>query len=93
MDASTPVRPGDRIAGKYRVDGILGEGGMGIVVSATHEQLDQKVALKFLQPGVVHQPDLVARFLREARAAVKIHASTWRACSTSARSRTALRIW
>jgi hypothetical protein len=67
------VSPGDLVAGKYRVERVLGEGGMGVVVLATHEQLDQRVALKFLLPSVVAQPEVVARFLREARAAVKIH--------------------
>ncbi len=72
-EATSPVGPGDRIAGKYRVDGVLGVGGMGVVVAATHEQLDTKVALKFLLPAVVARPEVVERFLREARAAVKIH--------------------
>ncbi len=67
------VLPGDVIAGKYRVDRVLGAGGMGVVVAATHQQLDQRVALKFLLPEVAAHEDLVARFLREARAAVKIH--------------------
>ena len=70
--ATSPVAPGDRIAGKYRVDGVLGVGGMGVVVAATHEQLDQKVALKFLLPAVLGRPEVIERFLREARAAVKI---------------------
>jgi serine/threonine-protein kinase len=46
---------------------------MGIVVAAHHEQLDQRVALKFLLPAVVQNEEIVQRFLREARAAVKIH--------------------
>jgi serine/threonine-protein kinase len=46
---------------------------MGVVVAATHEQLDQRVALKFLLPEAAKQPEVVQRFLREARAAVKIH--------------------
>jgi serine/threonine protein kinase len=66
------VREGDVIAGKYRVDKILGAGGMGIVVAARHIQLDEKVALKFLLPEAVGNPDAVGRFVREARAAVKI---------------------
>src|SRR5438552_17075197 len=68
-----PVREGDVLAGKYRVERVLGAGGMGVVVAATHLQLDQKVALKFLLPDVVAHEELVARFLREARAAAKIH--------------------
>jgi serine/threonine-protein kinase len=45
---------------------------MGIVVAAHHLQLDEKVALKFLLPEALDNPDTVARFDREARAAVKI---------------------
>jgi serine/threonine-protein kinase len=70
--SSAPVKPGDLLAGKYRVDRILGEGGMGVVVAATHAHLGQRVALKFLLPDLASRPDIVARFDREARAAVKI---------------------
>jgi serine/threonine-protein kinase len=66
------VRPGDVLAGKYRVERVLGAGGMGVVVAAHHLQLDQKVALKFLLPAALSNADAVGRFLREARAAVKI---------------------
>jgi serine/threonine-protein kinase len=71
--SSHPIRVGDVVSGKYRVDRVLGEGGMGIVVAATHEHLDQRVALKFLLPSMAANPEIVQRFLREARAAVKIH--------------------
>ena len=54
-----PIRPGDVVAGKYRVDRVLGEGGMGIVVAATHEHLDQRVALKFLLPAMAANPEIV----------------------------------
>jgi serine/threonine-protein kinase len=67
-----PIQVGDLVAGKYRVDRVLGEGGMGVVVAATHEQLDEKVALKFLRPAVASNPEIVQRFIREARAAVKV---------------------
>ncbi len=70
--SSDPIQVGDLVAGKYRVDRVLGEGGMGIVVAATHEQLDEKVALKFLRPVVASNPEIVQRFVREARAAVKV---------------------
>jgi eukaryotic-like serine/threonine-protein kinase len=66
------VRRGEVLAGKYRVDRVLGEGGMGVVVAAHHLQLDQKVALKFLLPDALENSDSVARFRREAQAAVKI---------------------
>jgi serine/threonine-protein kinase len=67
-----PVAPGDILAGKYRVDRVLGAGGMGVVVAAHHMQLDDKVAIKFLLPEALQNPEAVARFDREARAAVKI---------------------
>jgi len=67
------VAPGDRIAGKYRVERVLGQGGMGVVVAAVHEQLDQHVALKFLLPKALENAEVVQRFAREARAAAKIH--------------------
>jgi serine/threonine protein kinase len=70
--APSKPNPGHLVAGKYRVDRVLGEGGMGVVVAATHIELDQKVALKFLLPALAARPELVQRFLREARAAVKI---------------------
>jgi eukaryotic-like serine/threonine-protein kinase len=66
------VHEGSVLAGKYRVDKVLGIGGMGVVVAARHLQLDTKVAIKFLLPAMLASPDAVARFAREARAAVKI---------------------
>src|SRR3954453_18378448 len=68
----SPVREGDILAGKYRVEKVLGVGGMGVVVAATHTELEQRVALKFLLPDAALNPDVVARFQREARAAAKI---------------------
>ena len=70
--SDAPVKEGDVLAGKYRIERVLGVGGMGVVVAATHLQLDQKVALKFLLPDAMANPDVVARFAREARAAAKI---------------------
>ena len=71
--ASMPFTPGEVLVGKYRVERLLGEGGMGWVVVATHLQLEQRVALKFMHAGhAAEHPDAVARFLREARAAARI---------------------
>src|SRR3954467_3736972 len=67
-----PVNPGDMLFGKYRVERVLGAGGMGVVVAAMHVELGQRVAVKFLNPAVLETPEAVARFTREARAAVKI---------------------
>src|SRR4051812_26798486 len=66
-----PVRPGELLAGKYRVEHVLGAGGMGLVVAATHLELEQRVAVKFLL-GQIASPEAVMRFVREARAAAKI---------------------
>ena len=68
----TPIIPGSVLAGKYRVERIIGQGGMGVVVEARHIALDDRVALKFLLPEHSQNPEAAARFLREARAAVKI---------------------
>jgi serine/threonine-protein kinase len=64
---------GDVLAGKYRVDKILGIGGMGMVVAATHLELDQRVALKFMLPNAAESPETSARFLREAKAAGRLN--------------------
>ena len=47
---SSIVSAGDVVAGKYIVEKILGEGGMGLVVAASHRDLGHRVAIKFLQP-------------------------------------------
>ncbi len=62
--------PGERIGGKYEVERILGQGGMGIVVAARHVQIGQRVAIKFLRGQAASDPNATERFLREARAAV-----------------------
>ncbi|MFO0676312.1 MAG: protein kinase [Polyangiaceae bacterium] len=69
---SAPVREGDVLLGKYRIERVLGEGGMGIVVAATHLQLDERVAIKFLLPAAMKSAEVVGRFDREARSAAKI---------------------
>ncbi len=69
------VRPGDVLAGKYRVERVLGSGGMGYVVAARHLQLDQLVAMKFLRKGggaSLDETEATGRFLREAKAVVRL---------------------
>lgn len=68
-------QPGTLIAGKFRMERILGEGGMGTVAAVWHEGLNQRVALKFMQPSLAADPQAVARFQREARAAARLHTS------------------
>jgi serine/threonine-protein kinase len=65
-------RAGDVLAGKYRVESTLGSGGMGVVVLVEHIELGQRMAIKLMTPGVNHDPQNVARFLREARSAAGI---------------------
>ncbi|WP_394827141.1 serine/threonine-protein kinase [Pendulispora albinea] len=67
-----PVRVGDIVDGKYRVERVLGMGGMGIIAAATHVQLEQSVALKFVLPHVNESESFRERFLREARATVRL---------------------
>jgi serine/threonine-protein kinase len=68
-----PFTHGEILVGKYRVERMLGEGGMGWVVVATHLQLEQRVAIKFMHAEhAAERPDAVSRFLREARAAARI---------------------
>jgi serine/threonine-protein kinase len=69
---ASPVSDGDILAGKYRVTKVLGIGGMGVVVAATHMQLHEPVAIKFMLPAALGSEQAVERFLREARAAVKL---------------------
>jgi serine/threonine-protein kinase len=73
MTLSDVPEPGTILAGKYQVERALGVGGMGVVVAAKHLQLEQTVAIKFLLPTALTNPESVARFAREARAASKIH--------------------
>jgi tRNA A-37 threonylcarbamoyl transferase component Bud32 len=65
-------RPGDVLAGKLRIEQVLGEGGMGLVYLAEHVDLHERVAVKVLHPKRAADPAIVARFMREARTAVKI---------------------
>ncbi|WP_437683896.1 protein kinase domain-containing protein [Sorangium sp. So ce131] len=69
--AGSPAQ-GDVIAGKYKVEGVLGRGGMGLVVAATHLTLRQRVAIKLLLPGSALLPDAKERFLREGRLAAAL---------------------
>lgn len=70
--SGSAVRLGDVIAGKYVVDGMLGSGGMGTVVRATHRELGMQVAIKSMRPKSVGDKEAITRFLREARAAAAL---------------------
>jgi serine/threonine-protein kinase len=70
--AAARVKPGDVLGGKYKVERILGTGGMGIVVAARHIDLGQRVALKFMLSEAMSDTGHAERFLREAKAAVQL---------------------
>ncbi len=71
-EETLPVRRGELIGGKYKVENVLGHGGMAVVVAARHQELDELVAIKILLPHRAEHADVRARFAREARMAVKI---------------------
>jgi serine/threonine-protein kinase len=63
-ERETLPQPGDIVAGKYRIERVLGRGGMGTVFAATHDELGQTVAIKMLHSAA---PTAAARFQREAK--------------------------
>ncbi|MFN0248062.1 MAG: serine/threonine protein kinase [Kofleriaceae bacterium] len=63
---------GQTLAGRYLISKKLGEGGMGAVYLATHTSLEKQVALKVLHGEFARKPDLVERFMQEAKAASRI---------------------
>lgn len=63
---------GQRIDGRYLVQGVLGRGGMGVVYDGLHEQLNRPVAIKVLGAGISGDPIAVKRFLREAQTASQL---------------------
>lgn len=67
------VAAGEVIAERYRLDHLLGEGGMGAVWAATHTLTRSPVALKFLKPEATKNAAAVRRFMREARAATSVN--------------------
>jgi len=65
-------RPGSIVDDRFRIEEVIGEGGMGVVVRAVHLKLGSQVALKFLQPAALAERVVVERFEREARAAARL---------------------
>ncbi len=64
--------PGEVLGERYRYERTLSEGGMAVVVGAQHVDLGERVAMKFIKPGFLSNPDLVARFAREAKTTARI---------------------
>ena len=67
-----PVSHGELLVAKYRIEELIGTGGIGYVMSATNVGLEEKVALKFLRPEFLSNEEAVHRFTNEARLAAKI---------------------
>src|SRR5439155_1561855 len=63
---------GERVADKYEVLEFIGAGGMGVVLAARHLSLGHTVAIKLLRPEATENDVALERFLREARATVKM---------------------
>ncbi len=72
LESSSDELLGQTLAGKYRIDEKLSEGGMGTVYKGTHVLMDKTVAIKVLRPSLAADEKIVARFSREARAASRI---------------------
>ena len=70
--ANAPVREGDVVAGKYRIERPIGSGGMGYVVAARHLALGEPVALKFVLAHHSENREVVERLMREARATFRL---------------------
>ncbi|HVJ89516.1 MAG TPA: serine/threonine-protein kinase [Labilithrix sp.] len=66
------VSIGEIVAGKYRVERVLGVGGMAFVLSATHIELGEQFALKFLNEQFLRERTIIERFTQEAKAACRI---------------------
>jgi serine/threonine-protein kinase len=66
------IEPGQVVAGKYEVERVIGQGGMGTVISAVHVHLRERVAIKLLSREASAQSESISRFTREARAAARI---------------------
>jgi len=72
MSTAAVARIGNTIAGKYRLNRLIGVGGIGAVYAAVHQFTGRHVALKLIDPVVASYEGYAARFLREARAAAEI---------------------
>ena len=73
LSPTPPIEPGGIVGGKYRIDRVIGFGGMGIVCAATHLELGTPIAVKFVRSERGSDDRAVARFLTEARAAAQLN--------------------
>src|SRR5215218_1547340 len=71
-DADDDRLVGQVLAGKYRIEEKIDEGGMGCVYRATHVLMEKTIAVKVLHPALAADDKIVARFTREAKAASRL---------------------
>ena len=83
--SATSLSVGDVVADRYRIDAVLGEGGMGVVYRAEHLHLRKPFAVKVLLPEWSAMPEVVSRFEREAVAAANIDSPHVAAATDSGR--------
>lgn len=70
--ADVGVAKGTLIGGTYRIEGVLGVGGMGVVAAALDERLQRRVAIKFVKPSMMAVPQMKDLFAEEARAMARL---------------------
>lgn len=75
-DAESVVA-GQLIASRYRIEGRLGAGGMGVVYRAVDEHLHRPIAIKLLPPAFQDNPDRLGQFRNEARTLTEHRSSQW----------------
>jgi len=66
------LQPGTLLDNKYQIDAVIGQGGFGHVYRARERLTGEAVAIKELVPTFVHNPDMVKRFVQEARATLRL---------------------
>src|SRR4051812_4509100 len=72
LNTVSAILPGQILLGKYRVEEVLGRGGMGVVFAARHLALDERVAIKVLTRGASENQEALERLQREARILARV---------------------
>jgi eukaryotic-like serine/threonine-protein kinase len=75
MRAEAPLTIGQVVAARYRIERVVGVGGMGFVYEATNQSTGERVAIKCLLRSLATDAECVTRFLREARSTASIQSA------------------